>query len=273
LNLSSNKIQDVDVNLTTSCLSELRTLDLSNNLITNISVEWFNQMPLIENIYLCSNNLTDLPYDIFSDVSHLHTLDVARNYLTTIELWTIQIRDKVDYQSNRINRFSNEYNVDLSYLQTQQIPTFYMDGNPQIQFDDTIFEIYNRCAEVHNIPNFARTYVPTLTLAVLSIIKSKNYVQPFYKSCSCDQYYFYQTAFAIEGYPNNCSSDSWICSGHSIPFIQQCNYRSSANFMDVIPRLCKIDSFESGDVPVYTQYHKTVSILIYCVPFKLTFVS
>jgi len=273
LNVSSNKIQDVDVNLTTSCLSELQTLDLSNNLITNISVEWFNQMPSIENVYLCSNNLTDLPYDIFSNVSHLRILDVAHNYLTTIELWTIQVQDKVDYRSNRIDGFSNQYNVDLSYLQTEQLPKFYMDGNPQIQFDDTIFAMYNRCEEVHNIPNFSRTYIPTLTLAVLSIIKSENYAQTFYDSCSCDQYYFYQTAFAIEGYPDNSPYDAWICPGHSIPFIQQCNHRSSANFNDVIPRLCKIDSSEPGNVPVYTQYGKSVSILMYCVPIKLNFVS
>lgn len=216
-------------------------------------------MPLLENVYLRSNKLTDLPYDIFNNVSHLRILNVSRNYLSTIELWTIQIQDKVDYQSNRINRFSNKYNVDLSHLQTRKIPKFYIDGNPQIQFDDTIFAMYNRCAEVHNIPNFFTTYTPTLTLAVLSIIKNKNYVKPFYKNCSCDQYYFYRTAFAIEGYPNSDSSESWICQGHSIPFIQQCNNRSSADFTSVIPRLCKIDDAEPGNVPVYASDPKLVS--------------
>jgi hypothetical protein len=222
-------------------------------------------MPLLEKVFLSSNKLTDLPYNIFNNVSRLHTVNVGGNDLSTIELWTIPIRHEVNYQFNKISRFSNNYNVDLSHLQTRTIPKFLIEGNPQIQFDDTIFPMYNRCAEVHNIPNFRTKYAPTLTLALLSIIKKTIYLQPFYKTCSCNQYYFYQTAFAIEGYPKNVVFESWICPGHLIPFIRKCNNRSSANFTSVIPRLCKIDDSEPGIVPAYTSDSKPVSRLIFCI--------
>jgi Leucine-rich repeat (LRR) protein len=231
-------------------------------------VKWFNQMPLLEHIYLSSNDLTDLRYDTFNHLSHLRNLDVARNSLRTIELWTVQIEDTVNYQFNRIDRFSNKYNVDLSQIQSETIPEFYTYGNLRIQFDDTIFAMYNRCAEVHNSGNR-----PILTLSVLSIIEDTNDEQPFYQSCSCDQYYFYRTAFTIREYLNNSSFDHWICPGHSIPFIQHCNNRSSANFIDVLPRLCKIDESEPGEIPVFVSEPQFVSILKSYVLLKNTFVS
>lgn len=267
--MNSNKIQNIDFNSTTSCLSQLQTLDLSDNLITNISTKWINQISLLENVYLQSNKLIDLPYDIFNNISNLRSLNISRNYLSTIELWTIQIREKVDYQSNKINGFSNQYNVDLSHLQTRELPIFYTDKNFKIQFNDTIFEMYNRCAEVHNT-----LYTPTLTRAVLSIIKNADYLQTFYKNCSCDKYYFYRTAFLIEGYLiKNQSFENWICPGHSIPFIQKCNNQSSANFSQVIPRICKIDDSESGNVPVYTPHRKPVRIFKSSILVNITFVS
>jgi len=209
---------------------------------------------------------------MFNNISNIRILNVAKNCLSTIELWTVQIQYEVDYRSNRINRFSNKYNVDLSHLQTRDIPMFYIDKNLQIQFDDTIFAMTNRCAEVHNIPNFRTTYIPTLTLAVLAIIKNTTYGQPFYKKCLCEQFYFYQTAFAIEGYPNNASAESWICPSHSIPFIQHCNNRSFANFIGAIPRLCKIHDSEPGIVPVYTPHNQTVSMLLFCILIEISFV-
>ncbi len=100
-------------------------------------------------------------------------------------------------------------------------------------------------------------------MIILSIIKHTNNRKPFYKDCSCDRYYFYQTAFAIQGYPNNYSAENWICSKHSIPFIKKCNNRSSANFTSAIPRLCKIDESEPGEVPVYVIDPESVSMLIF----------
>ncbi len=239
----------------------MRSLDLSGNFITDISTPWLKQMPLLEYISLSNNNLIDLPYDIFHNVSYLRTVNVARNNLRTIELWTIHIQDTVDYRGNSINRFSNKYNIDLSHLQTLDIPTFSIDRHVQIQFDDTIFAMYNRCAEVHNIPNFFNTYIPTLTRAVLSIIKNTDKGQSFYIRCSCDQYYFYQTAFAIDRHPTNDSFENWKCPGHSITFVRKCNNRSSARFKDVIPRLCKIDNSELGYVPVYAPGQGSVSMI------------
>jgi hypothetical protein len=230
-------------------------------------------MPLLEYVYLQSNNLANLPYNAFNNISHIRILNIAENYLSTIELWTIQIRQQVHYQSNRINRFSNHYNVDLSHLQIRKIPMFNIGQNPQIHFDDTIFAMYNRCAEVHNIPNFFKTYIPTLTLAVLSIMNTTNYAQPFYVKCTCDQYYFYQTAFAIKGYPNDETFENWKCGEDSKLFVQKCNYQSFANFHSVIPRFCKIHDSEPGYVPTYVENSTIVSVLTSIVLFIVNFGS
>lgn len=228
----------------------MRTLTLSHNSLTGIPIDLFNQMSSLEYIDLSANNLSCLPYNAFNNVSNLHTLNVDFNSLTTIELWIIQVQTQVNYQFNKINRFSNDFNVDLSDLQTRNLPTIITFGNPAIDFDDTVYEMYNRCAEVHNTLNFSETYAPTLTRAILSII---GYTQPFHHDCSCNKYYFYRSALAVYGNSNDSFFSNWICSGDSIPFIQKCNNRSSANFINVVPRLCKINHFESGNVPVYAN--------------------
>jgi hypothetical protein len=215
-------------------------------------------MPLLEYVYLWSNRITTLPYNAFNNVSHIRIFNLEDNFLSTIELWIIQVREKVFYRSNRINRFSNIYNVDLSHLQSRKIPKIYIDNNPQINFDDTVFEMYNRCAEIHNIENFSTTYAPTLTLAILSIINNATSALPFYSKCTCDQYYFYRAVFATQ----NGSFSNWTCPTDSIPFVQKCNYRSSANFNAVVPRLCKIDNSEPGCVPVYAVSPGIVSISV-----------
>jgi Leucine-rich repeat (LRR) protein len=204
-------------------------------------------MSSLQYIDLSANNLSYLPYNAFKNVSHLHTLNVHSNSLTTIELWTIQVQTHVNYQFNKINRFSNYFNVDLSDLQFRNLPTIILSRDSEIYFDDTVYEMYNRCVEVNSRSNFSETYAPTLTLAILTII---GYTQPFYHNCTCDKYYFYRSAFAAEGHSDDNFFSNWICPSDSIPFIQKCNNQSSAKFIDVIPRLCKINDSEPGIVPV-----------------------
>lgn len=239
-----------------SCLIELRTLKLSKNHLDDISVEWFNQLSFLEHLDLSSNQLTNIPYHIFHNLSHLRSLDVSKNHLTTMELWTVLIRDTVNYASNKIDRFSNEYNVDLSQFSVREPPEFIIDKADRIRFDDTIFSMYNRCAEVHRMPDLP----PIVTLAVLSILRIDPGKQPFYYDCSCERFHFYQTALAMEGYPGNANAETWICSRHSITFVQKCNNRSSVDFTRIIPRLCKIDQSEPGEVPVYARYPSSVSM-------------
>lgn len=242
------------------CLTELRVLKLSDNRIEDISVTWFNRLPLLEYVDLSSNHLTNVPYEIFRNLQHLHTLDVSNNYLTSIELWTILIHDTVNYQYNEIDHFSNDYNADLSQVSSRQLPKFQIDKRIRIQFDDTIYTMYNRCAEVHHLADVSKNYTPTLTMAVLSILKLINTKPPFYDDCSCDRFHFYRMALAIEGYPKNVSADNWICSGRSTTFIQKCKNRSSADFDHTSPRLCDIHQSETGHVSTPTQHPRSVSI-------------
>jgi len=225
-------------------------------------------MSSLQYIHLSTNKLSCLPYNAFNNVSNLHILNVDFNSLTTIELWTIQVKDQVNYQFNKINRFSNYFNVDLSDLQIKNLPTILVFGNPAIDFDDTVYEMYNRCAEVQNTLNFSQAYAPTLTRAILSIIR---YTQPIYQSCTCNKYYFYRSALTVDGHSDDNFFSNWICPGDSIPFIQKCNNRSSANFISVVPRLCKINDIEPGSVPVYAnssdcglvnQYYELFIIII-----------
>ncbi len=246
----SNRIKNDNLNFSIPYLSELRVLDLGNNLLNEIPVSLINRMVFLEKLNVMLNQLTCLPYNTFSNISQLHQLEISFNNLTSIELWIIQIQDKVDLKYNSIDRFSNYFKVDLSGLQSRKIPKIDMSGNPEIYFDDTVFEMYNRCAEVHNIPNFITSYAPALTLGILSFIHN---TVPFYSECACNKFHFYRTALAVRISSNASYFSTWICPGDIIPFVQKCNNRSSANSINALPRLCKIDQSELGYIPVYAN--------------------
>jgi hypothetical protein len=207
-------------------------------------------MPYLSMIDIGHNNLTCLPYNAFNNLLHLDVLRFDSNNLSTIELWMFQGKKIIGYHSNPIERFSNNFNVDLSNLPNRPLTLGHLPFYPNINFDDTVFEMYNRCVEIHNIPNFNKTYTASLTLVILSIT---GYLMPIFSGCTCDKYYFYRAAFAAKIYLNDNFFFKWICFGDKLPFAQKCNYQSSANFENVIPRLCKINDSELGKVPVYVE--------------------
>jgi hypothetical protein len=248
--LKTNAIRNINFNFTTPCLSQLETLDIADNYLTELPVTWMNQMHSLDVVYLSNNQLTCLSYDAFNNISRLTSLWFDRNNLRTIELWMFQMELFINALSNPIERFSNYFNVDLSDL--QYIPSFDINNSryPNINFDDTVFEMYNRCAEVHDIPNFNTTASPRITLIILSIL---DYPKTFYFQCTCDKYYFYRVAFATQEYLYDDFFFNWTCPGDTLRFAEKCNYQSSANFLNVIPRLCKINGSEPGVVPVYAN--------------------
>ncbi|CAF3616011.1 unnamed protein product, partial [Rotaria sp. Silwood2] len=127
---------------------------MSDNFISEVPVQWISQLSRLKSIYLSNNNLTSIPYRMFYDISYIENLDVSSNHLTTFELWLIQIKNVINYSNNQVIRFTNNYNVDLSNYQsdiTQQI--LLRNTQTKINFDDSIFEMYNRCVEINSINN------------------------------------------------------------------------------------------------------------------------
>ncbi|CAF4423963.1 unnamed protein product, partial [Rotaria socialis] len=124
LNLSNNQIRVASFNFTPLCSSELESLDLSNNFISEVPIQWISQLPSLKSINLSNNNLTSIPYSMFSNIGNIENFDASSNRLTTFELWLIQIKKLVNFSNNPITHFTNVDEVDLSHYQsniTEQI--------------------------------------------------------------------------------------------------------------------------------------------------------
>ncbi len=87
LNLSHNKLTGA-LQAEVRHLSELRTLDLSNNEFTGVPAE-IGQLKYLETLDLSHNKLTGLPYEL-GNLSNLKILDLRGNAYATADLEIIK---------------------------------------------------------------------------------------------------------------------------------------------------------------------------------------
>ena len=243
------------MNFSSSCLSQLESLDLSDNFLTEIPVQWISQMSVLKRIYLSNNELTCIPYTMFYNISNLEILDVSSNNLTSFEFWLIQIQNLINYTNNPVTRFTNDFNVDLSHYQSNMtVQILLNDTRSEIDFDDGIFEMYNRCGEVNS------TYQKTLTQAVGIIHQTTPGL--LHWRCSCEQYYLQEYIVSINP-ANNFST--WRCSFDSNGTIyrEKCSNQSALNVTNIKPRLCKINQSEPGVTPEYVEINACNSVSRY----------
>ncbi|CAF3718572.1 unnamed protein product [Rotaria sordida] len=239
LDLSNNQISNGVLNSSLSCLSQLETLDLSNNFIREVPVELISQLSLLKSIDLSQNYLTTIPNSMFYNISNIENFDVSSNNLTTFELWLVQIKKLINYSNNRVNCFTNNYNVDFSNYQSNITERILLrNTQTRISFDDSLFEMYNRCQEINSTNN------RVLMKAIKTIHDNNKGLLNW--NCSCEQYYLQEYIVSIDS-TNNFST--WACAQDpSTNYGQRCNYQSSFNSANSNPRLCKIKPDPSSDL-------------------------
>ena len=208
-------------------------------------------MPLLRILDISRNGLTRVPSSIFADISHLEKLDLSSNRLTSFEVWLIQVKYFTNYVNNSVTHFSNDCNVDLSGIQsnvTDQIlfindqdETSPDDEPKEIHVTDAIFEMSNRCAEAQpSTPQSSK-----LLLQMLYRIHEQN-SGILSLNCSCEQFSIqeYVSLSLNGGNPNTGACDQLVGSSYA----ELCQNRSSLDFRNTIPRFCKIDNLESGEI-------------------------
>lgn len=202
-------------------------------------------MPKLRVIYLGNNKLTCIPNTMFYNISNVQLLDVSSNNLISFELWLLPIKYMINYTNNPVTHFTNDYNVDLSTYQSNVTTRIDFSSNIQrkieIDFDDRIFPMYNCCKEIHS------TDTSKFIQAVLTMFRTNPRVFKF--NCSCNQYYL-QKHNAIF---NNFDFSTLSCGNLNQTFHEMCSNQSSFDFMNVIPRFCRINQSEQGIVPIYME--------------------
>jgi Leucine-rich repeat (LRR) protein len=83
LNLSGNKLTQVPVAI--GGLNLLRTLDLGENKITNITNASYQSLPNLYGLRLTDNSILTVPKDAFNNLASLKIVNLAKNNITRIE--------------------------------------------------------------------------------------------------------------------------------------------------------------------------------------------
>lgn len=120
---SHNEITAVPLGL--GQLKNLKFLDLSFNSISNLPFNIFDNLSLLETLILDSNKLSELPS--FKGLVELHIFSVSNNKLLGLPstLTCCTKLKSVDASSNNIEEISNE----VSWSSLSNIQHFYLNGN------------------------------------------------------------------------------------------------------------------------------------------------
>ncbi|CAF0937390.1 unnamed protein product, partial [Adineta steineri] len=253
LDLSNNHVNDVSFHFFFRCLSQLETLDLHNNFIDEIPISWISEMINLKSINLSQNKISSIPNSMFYNISNIEIFDVSSNNLATFELWLIQIKDLIDYSNNRITHFTNEKNVDLSNYQSEiTTKIFFNNTGTKIDFDDGIFEMYNRCGEINS------TYTQYLMKTIQRIHEMNPNLLNW--NCSCKYYHLQKYMISID---SNKNLSLWNCPFEQvIDYDKKCQCQSSFNSESV--KRCQIKDWElDTDFPLNCSTLESISSIMY----------
>lgn len=261
--LENNQLTTAEFDFSRPCLPQLTHLYLNRNYLEEIPVKWISQMSKLKTIILSYNNLTKIPYKLFENLPNLEEIYLTNNQLETFELWLFQLTPKIYYSFNPVKQFTNVEQIDLSKSQFSSSNNIILNNiMTKISFDDGIFEMVNRCEEVHSLTNSTNQSL----MRILSIIHDK-YPNLLNWTCTCEQYYLGRYMLAHQ---SNDNSTPWTCSTISLmTFDQMCPNQTLFDTKNVSPRLCQIlnssehvnDTFECSNVDcLLTKTYNQVNI-------------
>lgn len=202
------------------------------------------------------NSLTEVPVTAFYNVSTLDILDFSNNRLTTFELWTLDVRVRVDLSNNLITTITNRYFYTSNTTRIMTQGVFLTGNGPTINFTDAVYPMYNQCGEVMvwYYSDAEDPPQPIFTGKMGRINFGTTRI-----SCSCNQIYFMKVFAGAYSDPSlypignaSCTSDPET--GLSVKlFSSSCANASfdtniTVDFTRVYPRLCMIRESEGGTV-------------------------
>jgi hypothetical protein len=241
LNVSFNRLNQIDSGFLSAdpqCLHDLRTLDISNNLLEYIPTLFLSKIPSLREIFLQNNFVLSL------DLSLL-----------------VLVYGSVNLSNNRISRVMNSADVNIAAYDTIRCSSIDLRNNNQIiELSDSIYEMYGACHEVESLANTSTSLMPILTLGLSSINFAQSSIE-----CSCDHYHLYRTVkrvFGIDQTGQKSRPNIMCTNGMSIynsSNVDAC-VKSTVNSTNVKPRLCKIWP-DSGELTLsnITESYNTVS--------------
>ncbi|CAF1167851.1 unnamed protein product [Adineta steineri] len=261
---SNNQIVTVDPTAAlTTCFSNVNTLDLSDNYISQFPSYLIYNMQNLQNLYFQDNQLIEVPSYAFYNVSSLNIIDFSYNNLTTFDLWALDVKTSADFSHNQITTITNKYlyipenTFNTSNTTDRTYARIFLTGNgPTINLTDAIYEMYDECDEASTWLSSTNGVLPapTFTNAIANIDFGTTQI-----NCSCDQAYirfFFGNPLPLTGLPiaNASCSPIVIRQGKedvsiSVSFLNySCSSApaSSVDFTKVYPRFCQITETDEG---------------------------
>ena len=185
---------------------------MSYNLINNIKINAFNNLPLLTNIDLSYNKINNIKIDSFNNLSLLNTINLSNNEIININSGTFndfQLLEYIDLSGNKIKKINSEtffnlpslvsidlsnneitkinpnafINIDLLQnidLSSNQISTISLQIFNNLKNIDTIYLAFNMLIKIEEIP----TTIEETTKDLLNCIDYHfNYLPDNYPNC------------------------------------------------------------------------------------------
>jgi len=174
LNLSNNKLRTVPTAL--EKLANLRSLDLSYNLITNISNTSYHGIEQLYGLNLESNKIGNLSKGVFADLPSLRILNLAKNNIASIAQGTFD--DVPDLHALRLdsNKISD---INGLFVNLRDLLMLNISANRISWFDYALIPIGLQWLDIHSnqIESLGNYYEMEAILKLKSIDCSGNRIQ------------------------------------------------------------------------------------------------
>lgn len=135
LDLSYNKFAKINL---VDNLTDLRTFNLSNNIIESIEPQAFEQLPNLQIIDLSLNKLSSLPDMVFAKLSQLKEIDLSDNGLTSLQENIFDDQQWLEVLHLRANNLKSL--PEVLFRNNERLRVLDLSHNELYSLPDTIFQ-------------------------------------------------------------------------------------------------------------------------------------
>ncbi|UJR27865.1 hypothetical protein I4U23_009130 [Adineta vaga] len=144
--------------------SNLLNIDLSNNFIDDIEMNFFQGNRKLQSINLSQNNLTKMPMidgeTFIYFPSEITNLNFSLNQILNLDLWPLFVKTQktmiIDMSHNLIEYYTNQIPISLQQsIGTPDPRYFYVNDNRLQRLSDLLLEQYGACSTLTNSESIA----------------------------------------------------------------------------------------------------------------------